>query len=235
MLLTFAIILLPYFCRGEPSTQIVNPTSNEKFLLNKIETLEDKVVKLETKLNMILEKVRSITTYFLINKKKIVWFYSHQGETTKENDDKDNDIEERLENLEELAKIKILRSCEELARHGVKKSGLYIIDPDGEMISHDPIRVNCLFDGDKVVTEISHYQEKNIIVDHCDSIGCFKQDIEYDVPLEQITALISLSESCEQYIDFGCFLAPLIESEENLGGWLDRNGKLLENVLSQRD
>ena len=94
------------------------------------------------------------------------------------------------------------------------------------MISHDPIRVHFSFDGDKVITEISHYQEKNIVVDHCDSIGCFQQEIEYDVPLEQITALVSLSESCEQYIDFGCFLAPLIENEENLGGWLDRNGKL---------
>ena len=152
-------------------------------------------------------------------------FTLSQGETTK-NDDKDDEIEDRLEHLEELAKIKILRSCEELARHGVNKNGLYIIDPDGEMISHDPIRVHCSFDGDKVITEISHYQEKNIVVDHCDSIGCFQQEIEYDVPLEQITALVSLSESCEQYIDFGCFLAPLIENEENLGGWLDRNGKL---------
>ena len=152
-------------------------------------------------------------------------FTLSQGETTK-NDDKDEDIEERLEHLEEVAKVKILRSCEELARHGVNKNGLCIIDPDGEMISHDPIRVHCSFDGDKVITEISHYQEKNIVVDHCDSIGCFQQEIEYDVPLEQITALVSLSESCEQYIDFGCFLAPLIENEENLGGWLDRNGKL---------
>ena len=59
MLLTFAIILLPFLCRGEPATQIINPTSNEMFLLNKIEKLEDEVVDLKNKLTMILEMVRS--------------------------------------------------------------------------------------------------------------------------------------------------------------------------------
>jgi len=64
MLLAFVTILLPYFCRGELATQIVNPTTNEKFLLNKIENLENEVVDLKNKLTTILEMVRS-TTFFL--------------------------------------------------------------------------------------------------------------------------------------------------------------------------
>ena len=70
MLLTFLILLLPYFCRGDPATQIVNPTSNEKFLLNKIETLENEVVDLKNKLTMVLELVR-LSTYFLLMKNVI--------------------------------------------------------------------------------------------------------------------------------------------------------------------
>ena len=69
MLLTFAIILLPFLCRGEPATQIINPTSNEMFLLNKIEKLEDEVVDLKNKLTMILEMVRSAMYLFFINGK----------------------------------------------------------------------------------------------------------------------------------------------------------------------
>ena len=63
-----------------------------------------------------------------------------------------------------------------------------------------------------------------MIVDHCQGIGCYTQDIDYGVPLNQIEALISLSENCEQYISFGCLLAPLENDDQLLGGWLDRNG-----------
>ena len=87
--------------------------------------------------------------------------------------------------------MKILRSCEELARHGVGKNGDYLVDPDGELLSQDPIMVHCIFDEGPAITEISHYQEKPIIVDHCDSKECYEQSIEYNVPLAQIEALIS--------------------------------------------
>ena len=136
----------------------------------------------------------------------------------------DDDFEERLEMVEELSKVKILRSCEELARHGVAKNGAYTIDPDGEMISSDPIVVNCIFDSGNVITEIPHYQEKPIVIDHCDTLACFNQNIDYPVPLSQLEALVSLSENCEQFVSFGCFLAPLETEDQFLGGWNDRKG-----------
>ena len=95
----------------------------------------------------------------------------------------DDDFEERLEKVEELSKVKVLRSCEELARHGITKNGVYQIDPDGELVNNDPILVNCIFDQDKVITEISHFQEKPLVVDHCDEVQCWKQEIDYGVPL----------------------------------------------------
>ena len=141
--------------------------------------------------------------------------------------DANDDFEERLEFVEEMTKVKTLRSCEELARHGISKSGMYQIDPDGEMISNDPIRVNCIFENGQAITEISHYQEKVIVVDNCEGIGCFKQEINYEIPIGQMEALISLSETCEQSVSYGCFLAPLISTNETLlGGWNDRKGDI---------
>ena len=34
-----------------------------------------------------------------------------------------DNVEERLEHLEEMAKVKVLRSCHELEQHGITKSG----------------------------------------------------------------------------------------------------------------
>ena len=36
---------------------------------------------------------------------------------------KKGNVEERLENLEKIAKVKLLRSCHELEQHGVTKNG----------------------------------------------------------------------------------------------------------------
>ena len=157
-------------------------------------------------------------------------YFFHNCLNFSQDDDKDDaqdNFEERLEFVEEMTKVKTLRSCEELARHGIAKSGTYQIDPDGELISNDPIRVNCIFENGQAITEISHYQEKTIVVDNCDGIGCFKQEINYEVPMGQMEALISLSESCEQSVSYGCFLAPLMSSDETLlGGWNNRKGDI---------
>ena len=42
--------------------------------------------------------------------------------------------------------------------------------------------------------------------------------------MEQIKALVDLSESCTQSIDFGCFLAPLTFEGNDHGFWTDRYG-----------
>ena len=37
------------------------------------------------------------------------------------------DVEQRLAHVEEISKLKVVRTCEEMARHGVQASGRYLI------------------------------------------------------------------------------------------------------------
>ena len=55
-------------------------------------------------------------------------------------------LEERVEKLEELAKIGTLRTCAEYAQYGLKTSGLYMVDPDGPLLGQPPFQVFCNFD-----------------------------------------------------------------------------------------
>ena len=55
------------------------------------------------------------------------------------------DIEERVSKLEQLARIGTLRSCSEYAKYGLHSSGPYIIDPDGPLLGQEPFQVYCNF------------------------------------------------------------------------------------------
>jgi hypothetical protein len=135
----------------------------------------------------------------------------------------DADTEERLSYLEQISRTKVLRSCHEMAQHGVDRNDFYLIDPDGQLIGNPPILAYCNFE--TKVTEIVHDSEELLKIEHCDTIGCDKHDIQYGVVMSQLQSLIQLSETCEQVIDFGCFLAPLSFEKVNFGSWLDKNGK----------
>ena len=56
-----------------------------------------------------------------------------------------DDLESRVDKLEELAKIGTLRTCAEYAQYGLKTSGLYMIDPDGPLLGQPPFQVYCDF------------------------------------------------------------------------------------------
>ena len=128
-----------------------------------------------------------------------------------------DDIEDRLEKLEELSRVGTLRSCNEYSAFGIKTSGQYKIDPDGILIGEPPFTVNCQFDGNGgAVTEIFHNAEDLTAVEHCHDPGCYSKNITYTsgqsgdpIPLPQIEALISLSARCEQSFYYECTLAPL--------------------------
>ena len=104
------------------------------------------------------------------------------------------------------------------------------------MTGFAPIEVYCTFGAKgNVVTEIKHYQNNVIEVEKCDQPQCFHKAIEYQVPMEQIEALISVSKTCDQTISFGCLWAPLFVNDVERGGWSDRNGNhsLIRGVLIQ--
>ena len=135
------------------------------------------------------------------------------------------DIEQELEYLRELSKLNVVRTCEEMSDYGVNQSNFYYIDPDGPLIGQEPIHVYCDFAEENIVsTRISHNSEEKLEVEHCHDPGCYFRHVFYDAPMEQIQALIELSESCQQEIKYDCFLAPLEENDVEFGYWLDRHG-----------
>ena len=139
------------------------------------------------------------------------------------NDDNEKDVEERLIHLEELSKVHKARTCQELSTYDIQTSGRYTLDPDGDLVGLHPITVYCDFEHN--VTEILHDSEFTIKIEKCsDGPGCFRYDLTYFAPMPQIQAIMDLSESCTQSIDFGCFLAPLEFEGSQLGWWSDKYG-----------
>ena len=132
-------------------------------------------------------------------------------------------IEERVEKLEQLSKYKTLRTCQELASRGLTLSGIYEIDPDGADIGLGPIQVYCDFATN--TTQIFHDKEDEIEIAKCGTVGCAKYQLNYSAPREQIEALVSLSQTCYQQIDYNCFLAPLHFDGVDNGVWIDKNGQ----------
>lgn len=74
-------------------------------------------------------------------------------------------------------------------------------------------------------TEITHNFEKEVVIDHCSTIGCALYELQYNAPLEQMLSLIELSAVCVQDFSFNCFLAPLLDDGVNHAWWVDKNGK----------
>jgi hypothetical protein len=129
-----------------------------------------------------------------------------------------NDVEERLEKLEELSRVGTLRTCDEYSSFGLKTSRKYLIDPDGLLVGEPPFTVFCNFDvdGGQAGTEVFHNSENLSDVEHCHDPGCFSTNITYTdgilgepVPISQIDALIALSRSCDQSFYYECTQAPL--------------------------
>ena len=140
-------------------------------------------------------------------------------------EDESKDVNDELQYLKELSKLKVVRTCQEMYEFGIRTSNYYFIDPDGPLVGKEPIQVYCEFSNDNVATKISHNSEDNIKVGHCEDPGCYSREITYDAPMEQIQSLIELSKSCSQEIRYDCFLAPLLDGGVNFASWIDRNGE----------
>ena len=63
-----------------------------------------------------------------------------------------------------------------------------------------------------------------IKVEKCNEVGCAVYEMNYFAPEDQINALIALSETCYQDLDYGCCLAPLRLDDIDQGFWKDKNG-----------
>jgi len=132
-------------------------------------------------------------------------------------------LEQRVEHLEDLSRVQALRSCYEYSAYGITTSGLFNIDPDGSLVGHPPFEVFCNFE--EGLTEVLHDQDsKTIEIPQCEEPKCFRLDLNYNAPMEQITALKEISASCTQFINFDCFLSGLSTLNHPIGTWVNING-----------
>lgn len=136
----------------------------------------------------------------------------------------DAELDARVAHLEDLTRTKLFRSCHEMALHGITKSAIYEIDPDGEAKGESPIEVFCNFEYG--FTEVLHsFDNVTWTIPHCEEEFCSEWDMTYAAPMNQMKALIELSDTCSQEIIFDCFLAPLVYNNVDVAAWTDRWGE----------
>ena len=75
------------------------------------------------------------------------------------------------------------------------------------------------------VTIISHDSESKILVDGCDSKGCYSRNIHYTgASLSQLVSLTRVSSHCEQFIKYECHGSSLVYNNQTYGWWVSREG-----------
>ena len=179
----------------------------------KLENNEVKVQKIEAK----TEDIEAKTEKIQVETKKI--------KANMKEFKNGNNTEDRLSYLEEMIKLNVIRSCQEMLDFGINTSNYYHVDPDGPLTGSSPFRVWCDFTEDgRAITEVLHNSEEAMKVEKCETPGCYKHNIVYTAPHDQMQALIQLSENCEQTIRYDCLLAPLNDDNLNYGYWNDKQG-----------
>jgi len=205
----FFVLVLLGLVNGDAQND--NWTQNVLNKLGNLEALESRVEILE-KANIELKQI--IDRQQMASSKETGTEHSRGNQVTQ-----NKTLEERVEHLEDLSKIKSLRSCHEYSLYGITTSGLYNIDPDGDLLE-EPIEVFCDFE--EKTTQIMHDKEFIVEIPHCEDPFCYQLNISYLASLQQITTLMDLSESCDQEITFACFMSALSIVDSPVGVWLNR-------------
>ncbi|XP_078542364.1 neurexin-4-like [Lissotriton helveticus] len=133
----------------------------------------------------------------------------------------------RCESQERAGVIcQVLNSCAALKSAGVLESGVYTIDPDGLYHGEDPFPVECDMQSEKAtgVTIVGHDAEERERVSPCENAGCYTRNVTYkSASLEQLKALTSVSESCEQFVKLECRHIRFLK--EKRGWWVSSDGQ----------
>ena len=126
------------------------------------------------------------------------------------------------------AKVKInspiiLTSCSVIQKHVIRRSGNYVIDPDGTG-GLAPFTEYCdMSDKNGVgVTVISHDSESRILVDGYTYSGSYSRGIHYKgASLSQLASLARVSSHCEQFIKYECNNSRL--RMDGMAWWVSRD------------
>ncbi|KAL9979529.1 hypothetical protein ACROYT_G017205 [Oculina patagonica] len=119
------------------------------------------------------------------------------------------------------------KSCSEIKLCNPKApSGSYDINPDRKG-GVTPFTVYCdMTDKNQVgVTVISHDSEGKMLVQGCDTRGCYSRDIKYTgADFLQLGKLTAISAHCEQFIKYECYHSMLLHNGGMFGWWVSRDG-----------
>ena len=101
--------------------------------------------------------------------------------------------------------------------------------PNGVYTRHplrlnSPVKVYCDMTARNGVgvTVIGHDSEKITHVKGYEEAGSYRRNITYDIPMEQIAAIINKSASCQQFIKYECYRSMLLKDSD--GWWVSRQG-----------
>uniref|UniRef100_A0A8C1ECW0 Contactin associated protein-like 5a n=1 Tax=Cyprinus carpio carpio TaxID=630221 RepID=A0A8C1ECW0_CYPCA len=116
-------------------------------------------------------------------------------------------------------------SCEHYRLAG-STSGYFFIDPDGSG-PLDPIQVYCNITGNKVWTVVRHNSSIAVKVRGSTLQKPYVGWFNYSASSEQLKALVSLSDRCEQRIAYHCRRSRLFNPWDGtpLSWWVDRRGE----------
>ncbi|XP_062373361.1 contactin-associated protein-like 2b [Sardina pilchardus] len=101
------------------------------------------------------------------------------------------------------------QSCEEY-KHLGRTSDTYWIDPDGSG-PLEPFKVNCVMTEDKVWTTVANdLPAQSPVSAELESATVL--DLNYSMSTEQINAITSSAEHCEQYLAYACRMSRLLNT-----------------------
>ena len=116
-------------------------------------------------------------------------------------------------------------SCSVIRKYISSVSGNYVIDP-GAAGGLVPFTVYCdMSDKNGVgVTVISHDSESRVLVDGCQSKGCYSRDIHYTgAGLSQLASLTRVSSHGEQFIKYECYASVMFTRYGAYAWWVSRD------------
>ncbi|XP_038839813.1 contactin-associated protein-like 2, partial [Salvelinus namaycush] len=104
------------------------------------------------------------------------------------------------------------QSCEAY-KHLGRSSDTYWIDPDGSG-PLGPFKVNCNMTEDKVWTTVVNNLPAQTSVTGSSRERRTVLQLNYSASMEQVTAITTSAEHCEQHVSYGCFMSRLLNTPD---------------------
>lgn len=140
-----------------------------------------------------------------------------------------------LESLEEnVNPVLANASCHQISEYKDPQNGTYMIQP---YLGMKPFPIRCEFVKNKSFSIIGYNSTNPSGLTAtegkpgCNDPGCFEDEITYHATMDQIEALISISEKCEQTIRHNCTFNMLTD----YSWWNGRNGEKITYWHGDKD